>query len=328
MSTRQLVSIIIPVYNDAQHLDQCIAAVKRSSYPSFEIIVIDDGSTDASSQVARNHGAFVFQLQRQSGPAAARNYGAKKAKGDILLFIDADVLVQEETIARVVYDFEEHPEIGALFGSYDDDPFEKNFFSQYKNLLHHYVHQISSREAVTFWAGCGAVRKEIFHIVGGFDETKYLRPCIEDIELGYRLRKSGYQILLDKEIQVKHLKKWNLKSLIRTDIFNRAIPWSKLILENQEMVSDLNLQTSQKLGTGLMGVVILILPISLLMPKLLYLAAFLLVTIFFINHKLFSFFFSRKGVQFTIIAFAMYMLYYIYSGASYASCWLQHKVQK
>ena len=80
MSKPPFVSIIIPVYNAAQHLNQCIAAIKRSVYSAFEIIVIDDGSSDASAEVARNHGALVFQLQSQSGPAAARNYGAKKAQ--------------------------------------------------------------------------------------------------------------------------------------------------------------------------------------------------------------------------------------------------------
>jgi glycosyltransferase involved in cell wall biosynthesis len=327
MSKPPFVSIIIPVYNSAQHLDQCIAAIKRSVYSAFEIIVIDDGSSDASAEVARNHGALVFQLQSQSGPADARNYGAKKAQGDILLFIDSDVLVQKGAIARVVDDFLNHPEIGALFGSYDDDPFEKNFLSQYKNLLHHFVHQISSKEAMTFWAGCGAVRQDIFQSVGGFDETKYSMPCIEDIELGYRLRERGYQILLDKDLQVKHLKKWNLKSLVRTDIFHRAIPWSKLILESREMVSDLNLQNSQKLSTGLLGAVLLILPLSLFIPRLLYLAAFFLVAIIVINRKLINFFLERKGIQFTVLAFAMYLLYYLYSGASYASCWLLYKVR-
>ena len=322
------VSIIIPVYNAAQHLKQCIAAIKRSPYSSFEIIVIDDGSSDASAEVARNHGTLVFQLQNQSGPAAARNYGAKKAQGDILLFIDSDVLVQEDTIGRVVDDFLNHPAIGALFGSYDDDPLEKNFLSQYKNLLHHFVHQISSKEAVTFWAGCGAVRRDIFQSVGGFDETKYLKPCIEDIELGYRLRNKGHQILLDKDLQVKHLKKWNLKSLIHTDIFSRAVPWSKLILESREMVRDLNLQPNQKISTGLLGAVILILPFSLFIPELLYLAACFLAAILAINHTLFSFFLKRRGIQFTMLSFVMYLLYYFYSGASYASCWLLYKVRK
>ncbi|MHA2230896.1 MAG: glycosyltransferase family 2 protein [Candidatus Hodarchaeales archaeon] len=327
MKQQPLVSVIIPVYNAAKYLSQCLVAIKRSSYPFYEIIVVDDGSTDGSAEVGCKNGAFVLQLQSQSGPAAARNYGAEKAKGDVLLFVDSDVLVQQETIARVARDFSECPDIGALFGSYDDDPLENNFISQYKNLLHHFVHQISDTEAVTFWAGCGAVRKEAFNSVGGFDEYKYSRPCIEDIELGYRLRKMGYRILLDKDLQVKHLKKWTFKSLLRADILHRAIPWTKLILESQEMVSDLNLQVSQKISTGLLGLIIAILPLSFFIPELIYLILCLLASILTINHKLFNFFLKRKGLQFTFLAFAMYLLYYFYSGASYASCWLLYKAR-
>jgi glycosyltransferase involved in cell wall biosynthesis len=323
-----LVSVIIPVYNDAQHLSQCLAALKQSSYPSYEVIVVDDGSTDGSAEAAQgNNGVLVLQLKSQSGPAAARNYGAEKANGDIFFFVDADILIQQETIARVVRDFSEYPDIAALFGSYDDDPVERNFLSQYKNLLHHFVHQISSAEAVTFWAGCGAVRKGVFRAAGGFNESKYRKPCIEDIELGYRLRKMGYRILLDKDLQVKHLKKWKLKSLLRADIFYRAIPWTKLILESKGMISDLNLQVSQKVSTGLLGLSIAIFPLSFLIPELTYLMLCLLASILAINHKLFNFFLRRRGLRFTLLAFGMYLFYYLYSGASYTSYWLFYKIR-
>jgi GT2 family glycosyltransferase len=322
-----LVSVIIPVYNAVQHFSQCLAAIKKSSNVSYEIIVVDDCSTDESVEVARNNEALVLQLQNRSGPAAARNYGAENAQGNFLLFIDSDVLVQQSTLARVVKDFSEHPDIAAVFGSYDDDPLEKNFFSQYKNLLHHFVHQISSQEAVTFWAGCGAVRKEIFKAAGGFDKNKYSRPCIEDIELGYRLRKKGYRILLDKDLQVKHLKKWNFKSLLRTDILNRAIPWTKLILESSEMVGDLNLKLSQKISTALLGICLAILPLSFFRPELIYLNLILLFVILSINYKLFTFFLKLKGLYFTLAVFAMQLLYYFYSGASYVSYWLLYKIR-
>ena len=128
--------------------------------------------------------------------------------------------------------------------------------SQYRNLLHHFVHQNGNREASTFWAGCGAIRRSVFEKIGGFDEKRFRRPSIEDIELGYRLRQSGYRILLDKRLQGTHLKGWNLYSLIRTDISCRAMPWSRLILETKKLPDDLNLKLGQRVsfcigGTGL-----------------------------------------------------------------------------
>jgi GT2 family glycosyltransferase len=257
----------------------------------------------------------------------ARNFGAEKAKGEILLFVDSDVLVHEDTIARVVKDFTDHPDVGALFGSYDDDPAAKNFFSQYMNLRHHFIHQISSTEAVTFWAGCGAIWRKVFFSVGGFDGNKYSRPCIEDIEMGHRIKKMGYRILLDKELQVKHLKKWTFKSLLRADILSRAVPWAKLILESQERVTDLNLQMSQKISTALVGMTILLATLSFYVPGIIYLIPLLLGSILMLNYKLFGFFLKRNGPVFTTLAFGMHLLYFFYSGAAFSFCWVSHKLR-
>jgi glycosyltransferase involved in cell wall biosynthesis len=328
MKQRPLVSIIVPMYNAAPYLERCFTAIRESSYSLYEIIVVDDCSTDNSLEISRKNGAMVFQLPRQSGPSAARNYGADRAQGDILFFVDSDVLIQKDAVERVVGDFAAHPDIVAVFGSYDRDPAEKNFISQYKNLLHHFVHQQSSSEAVTFWAACGAVRKEIFHAAGGFNQSQYKRPCIEDIELGHRIKRMGYRILLDKELQVKHLKGWRLKSLLYTDIFCRAVPWTRLILESKEMPNDLNLQTSQKISAGLVGLIILMLPLSVFMPELIYCILFLLAVIFIINHKFFIFFLQRKGFAFLFPAFAMHLLYYSYSGLTFVVCWILHKIQR
>ena len=128
----------------------------------------------------------------------------------------------------------EDPGLAAAIGSYDDAPGETNFLSQYKNLLHHYVHQTGNPEASTFWGACGAIRREVFLTMGGFNE-EYSRPCIEDIELGYRLKRAGFTIRLEKELQIKHLKRWDIVSLVKTDFFSRALPWTALILEIQRV---------------------------------------------------------------------------------------------
>jgi glycosyltransferase involved in cell wall biosynthesis len=325
MEKQRLVSIIVPVRNAPQDLFKCLEAIKNSSYARYEIIVVDDASTDETGKVAEENGAVVLRLLTQSGPGAARNQGAEKAKGEILLFIDSDVLVHKDTVARVASDFSKHPHIGALFGSYDDDPAEKNFFSQYKNLLHHFMHQISQREAVSFWAGCGAVRRDVFFSVGGFDDNRYSRPCIEDIEMGYRIRKKGHPIFLDKDLQVKHLKRWTFKSLLRADIFYRAVPWTNLMLENRELVSDLNLQKSQRLSAALVGLTLLGIPSSIYIPEFLYAIPFLLALVFLLNRSLFVFFLKRNGLRFTLSAFAMHLRYFFYSGATFSLCWLSHK---
>jgi GT2 family glycosyltransferase len=327
MKPHPFISVVIPVYNAANELKLCLQALNRSDYSAFEILVVDDGSTDDSAVVAQQHGARVCFLHNRSGPAAARNLGVENAVGQIMLFIDSDVLVKEDTISRTAARFVEDPETSAIFGSYDDRPTKTNFISQYKNLLHHFVHQMSDSEAVTFWAGCGAVRKSVFRAVGGFDKEKYSMPCIEDIEMGYRIKKLSHRILLDKKLQVTHMKKWTFQSLLHADIFCRAIPWTKLMLESGQIVSDLNLQLSQRISAALTGLTLLCLLLSLYVSTFVSLIPIFLLTILLINYKMFYFFLIRRGFFFMSRAFIMQLLYYFYSGIVFAVYWILHKVR-
>ncbi len=325
MNKRPFISVIVPVFNGGKFLHQCLDAIVASSYQFSELIVVDDGSTDDSAEVGRQKDALVLHTpHRQSGPAAARNHGSQQARGDVLFFVDADVVVQRETMSRVAAHFQDNHDLAALFGSYDDAPAEKNFLSQYKNLQHHFVHQQSSSDAVTFWAGCGAIRRDVFNAVGGYDDRHYPKPSIEDIELGYRMRSAGHRILLDRELQVKHLKQWKLGSLLRADILYRAVPWSQLILKRQGMVNDLNLKTSDRVSAALTGLALVALLLSLYKPQLLIPVPFFLATIFILNRGLYGFFFQKRGLLFTALTFLMQLLYYFYSGVTFVLCWCWH----
>lgn len=249
------ISVVIPVYNSARYLRQCLDHLQRSISKPFECIVVDDGSTDESAQDARRYGAKVISTPGRCGPAHARNLGAKEARGEILFFIDADVCVYPDTLARILAAFEEDPELDALIGSYDDSPQSQDFLSQYRNLMHCYVHQNGRRQAGTFWSGCGAIRRTVFLEHSGFDES-YGRPAIEDIELGYRLVRAGRKLILDRRLLVKHLKKWTFWGLVKTDVMDRGIPWTELILRDHRMPNDLNVQLSQRVSVALVFILI------------------------------------------------------------------------
>ena len=201
------VSVVIPVKNGGPAFSRCLEALLAARPAPFEIIVVADSDSDGSAELAERLNVRVLRTAMGSGPAAARNLGGRAASGDLLFFVDADVAVESGAIARIVAAFQEHREAAALIGSYDDEPAAPNFFSQYKNLLHHYTHQQGRAAAFTFWTGCGAIRRNVFLGLGGFDES-YRRPSIEDIELGYRLTAAGFCIRLDKGLQGKHLKRW------------------------------------------------------------------------------------------------------------------------
>jgi glycosyltransferase involved in cell wall biosynthesis len=316
--------VIVPVYNGTHYLHRCLDAILASCYPDYELILVDDASIDGSSEIGRHKGATVIRQARQGGPAAARNAGARCARGDIILFIDADVVVQPTTLERVAANFLQHPEIAAVFGSYDDSPAATNFLSQYKNLCHHFVHQHASTDASTFWAGCGAVRRSVFLEVDGFNELRYSKPSIEDIELGYRLCAQGYRIRLDKELQVKHLKTWRLGSLFRADIFYRAVPWSKLILESNHLINDLNLKTADRINTVLAGSAVLTFALAPLKPWLLCLPPLFLITLLLLSRPLYSFFLRHIGLRFALQAFPLQLLYYLTCGVTFGLCWGRH----
>src|SRR5262249_7832591 len=162
----------------------------------LETIVVDDGSTDDSGEAAARAGATVLRVpDGPRGPAVARNVGARAPRGDILFFLHAHLAPHRDTLAAPLPCFARHPHPAAFFGSSDAGPEWLEMLSQYRNLLHHFVHQNGRREASAFWAGCGAIRRQVFEAVGGFDE-QYDRPSIEDIELGARLKKAGRTIWL------------------------------------------------------------------------------------------------------------------------------------
>lgn len=321
---RARLSIVVPVYNDPGNLADCLKALRTAMIPGCELIVVDDGSPDeACATVARQAGATVIRLERNAGPAAARNRGVAAATGDIVFFVDADVAVAPDAVQRVADAFAECPELGAVFGSYDDTPRAPAMVSQYRNLLHHWVHQQGHEEASTFWAGCGAVRRACFLEVGGFDALRFRRPAIEDIELGYRLCRRGYRIRLDKHLQGKHFKSWTLTSVIRTDILSRALPWSRLVLEGGGAPNDLNLKLGQRLSGVLVLLALAALALAPIRPVLLWVTAATLAAVTVMNWPLYRFFLARRGVWFLARALPLHWLYYLYSTLTYLAIWIE-----
>ena len=181
------------------------------------------------------------------GPAAARNDGARRASGDVLVFVDADVLLHSDAFARIRRTFEGSPELVAVFGSYDDTPEANGTVSTFRNLLHHHVHQQAAGRASTFWAGLGAVRRNAFSDAGGFDAERYRTASIEDIELGGRLAPFG-EIRLDPQLLGTHLKRWTLGSMIATDFSRRGLPWATLLLRERSRARTLNLGWRHRLS--------------------------------------------------------------------------------
>jgi len=250
----------------------------------------------------------------------------RAAKGDIVFFVDADVVICPDAIAQVVAAFRD-PALAAIFGSYDDAPAAPDFLSQYKNLLHHYTHQTSNEEAATFWSGCGAIRRDVFTAIGGFNEG-YSRPAIEDIELGYRLKQAGYTIRLCKTLQVKHLKRWDAATLLKADFFYRALPWTDLILRYGRFVNDLNLKTSSRISVVMAFTLVGALVGVGWWAGFLALAGIASLLLLALNAAFYRFLLRKRGMGFTLLAIPWHWLYYFYSGLAFAVGLVRYLIEK
>jgi hypothetical protein len=239
------VAVVVPAHQDHAAYRRCLAALAACVPPPDEVVVVVDGADEATRQRAIATGATVVALPQSGGPARARNRGAAATTSELLFFVDSDVAVPGDIIARVRRAFRGRDDLHAIIGSYDTRPPAPGIVSQYKNLLNHHIHQTTSTGASTFWGACGIVRRSAFDAVGGFDE-RYTRPCVEDIELGYRLRDAGCRIEVAKDVQVTHLKRWTLTGMVRADIFDRAVPWTELILDGAGFDEELNISSAQR----------------------------------------------------------------------------------
>jgi glycosyltransferase involved in cell wall biosynthesis len=321
------ISIVVPVHNGGDAFRQCLISLFNANPRPDEIIVVANGDSDGSSALARKFGARVLRLPKAVGPARARNIGALCATGDFVFFVDADVTIPLDAVEQVKTAFAQDSDLAAIFGSYDDAPAALNFLSQYKNLLHHYIHQTSDEQACTFWGACGAIRRTAFLEVGGFDE-RYRLPSIEDIELGYRLTKRRYRIRLCKQLQVKHLKHWRWHTLLKAEVWQRAVPWTELILRDGRFLNDLNLRTSQRVSVMLAYGIAAAAMAGWWWPGFLALAAAEAVALLSLNAHLYSFFASKRGLWFAAQTIPWHWLYFFYSGMAFSIGMFRHAAGK
>ncbi len=309
--------MIVPGHNAASTLNLSLASFCAQDWPRdrLELIYVDDASTDQSVEVASEWADRIVRLTRvPQGPSAARNAGVQVSSGEMIVFFDADVVAPPGTVRGLIDPLLENNDLDAVFGSYDSAPSHKSLVSQYRNLLHHYVHQTSRCDAATFWAGCGAIRKQSFLRAGGFDSGRYRRAMIEDIELGHRMRALGMEIQLRPAIQVKHLKKWTLLGMLHSDVFSRGIPWMRLLLEDQKTsgeIGDLNLKFSAFLSVALACIGFCLVLLSPWHPKLLYGVCATLGLGLLINLPAYRFYYRVRGLRFTLMAIPFHLLYYL-----------------
>lgn len=316
------VTVIVPTVSIHADVVACWTALLPQLGEGDEFIVVVDGDGSPSREGLPDAVRVIGHAPRR-GPAFARNRGAEAASGEVLFFVDADCVAAPDALVRVRAAFAASPDLDALVGSYDDAPAHPSFLSQYRNLLHHFTHQTAAESLSTFWGACGAVRARAFAAVGGFDET-YTRPCIEDVELGYRLRRAGHAIRIDKKLRVKHRKAWPALGMLQTDLFRRAIPWTGLLLQNGTVENNLNVDVTGRLSVALVGGVALSTVAAFWVPPALALAVVLSAAFYAVNMPFYRFLRRARGRRFALRAAPWHALYYACAGLGFALGALRH----
>ena len=205
------------MYNACDYIESCLLAISKQTAKDFEVILLDDCSTDNTIQKAERFPFKIVRLQERARPAKAKNYGAKLSCGDILIFFDADIVLLPDSIEKIISRISE-PDTDAISGIYTEDIPQANFFSQLQNLLFVYRYsKLPKFTTFTFSSFC-AIKRNAFEAAGGYDEKMYF---YEDVELGHRLNKKGYKCRLDVDLKVTHLKHFDHFSLLR-DYFKKA----------------------------------------------------------------------------------------------------------
>lgn len=319
------VSIVVPAcIQSDEHLQQfhcCLSSLRHLSPPADEVLVVLDGDHAEARAIASEYANEVFALPQQSGPSAARNFGVRHAKGEILFFVDADCEAANDCIAIIRSTLSEQPEVAAVFGSYDDAPGAANFLSQYKNLMHHWTHQNSAENASTFWGACGAIRRDVFLHMGGFDEKYWF---LEDVDLGYRLKRANYQIRLIKILRVKHLKRYTATSLVKSDFCHRALPWTHLLLREKHLRSDLNLDSKSRLSVVLVYLLMISASAAPRYRPARALALLCALGLLLLNFRVYRFLAAERGALFALRAVPWHWLYFAYGGLGFIVGSAQH----
>ena len=221
-------SVIIPAYNEEKTIGKTLESLKEQSYKDFEIIVVDDGGSDRTAEIAKKSGAKVIK-QRNAGPAAARNNGAKSAKGEIIIFIDADCVADERWLEHMLKPFSDK-DVAGVQGAYKSD--QKSLVARFTQLdIEDRYNRLDRKADSLDWIGSysAAYRKKIFIELGGFDED-FPTASGEDPELSFKVSRKGYKLVFKRNAIVYHFHETSLLKYLRTKFYRaywRVLLYSK-----------------------------------------------------------------------------------------------------
>lgn len=214
-SQKPKISVIVITYNQKDTIATCLESILKLDNDNYEVIVIDDCSQDGTAEITERFPCQLIKLDKHRGAAFARNRGAKQASGDILFFLDSDVIVANNALSEILKMLQDNPAAQAVQGRYFQESIPRNIITQYKDYFNNYKNRWDESDCVNIIATyCFAIRRKTFFEVGGFD-AKIPGATVEDNDFGYRLFESGNLVVLNRNLTVTHLKRYSLTSLLK-----------------------------------------------------------------------------------------------------------------
>jgi cellulose synthase/poly-beta-1,6-N-acetylglucosamine synthase-like glycosyltransferase len=219
MEQKPTVSIIVPVKNGEKTLKKCIDSILNLNYPNYELIIVNDGSTDNTQKILEEYKDKIKIINTQGvGPSKARNLAVKQAKGELVAFTDSDCIVDKEWLNELVKCFKIEENLAGVGGEQLSPQDESNFGKIVNNFMHSIgiIEYVKDEKEVVFTQHnptCNSIyKKEVFEKLGVFKEG--LWPG-EDVEFDYRVTKTGYKLLFNPKAIVYHYRPQNIKKFIK-----------------------------------------------------------------------------------------------------------------
>tara|TARA_Y100000816_G_C26104766_1_gene586650 strand:- start:1679 stop:2674 length:996 start_codon:yes stop_codon:yes gene_type:complete len=297
-------SIIIPFYNSEKTLKKCLEAIYNSNFKKFEVIAVSDNSKDSSCEIVKNFPCKLIELKKNSGSATARNTGAKEANGQILVFLDSDVIIKDDALGKINQKFLNR-EIHLLQGIYSHQPSYKNFTTQYLQSYNcYYLFSKGTEYTQTLCTCFISMRKNLFFDLGCFDEI-FKSSNSEDEDFGYKVLEKGYKIPVDRTLETFHDIEINLFDYIKRSI-KMHLGEMKLYLRKKNLTNKLKQKNYFSVIIGI--ILIFLITLSPVydyffnIPNFGLLFLILNFSFISINLNFLKFIFSEKGIIITIFS--------------------------
>ena len=227
------ISVIIPNRNGADTIGKCLEGVYSSEYKNFEAIVVDDCSEDDSVEIIEKFPCRLVRLESHGGASKARNTGARQAKGEALFFIDADCVLNLDTLATAVEAFRRHKD-KVVGGTYTPLPYDRGFYSTFQSIFINYS-ETKYKEPDYVATHAMLISRELFTESGGFNED--FLPILEDVEFSHRLRKAGTKLIMLPELTVRHIFNFTLGRSLRNAL-RKSMYWTMYSIRNRDLLAD------------------------------------------------------------------------------------------